>query len=76
MENIYTIHSFEDAGRAINSPRSLEACLRVGIDPSELVPRTLKSFAKKGLEEDFVQKLHGNFERKRKGELSWSLKLI
>ena len=67
MESIYTIHTFEDAGREINSPRSLEACLRVGIDPSELGPRSVKSFARKGLEEDLVLKLHENFEKKRKG---------
>ena len=36
MELIITINNFEDGGvcRDINSPRSLEACLRAGLDPS------------------------------------------
>ena len=35
MELIITINNFEDGGvcRDINSPRSLEACLRSGLDP-------------------------------------------
>jgi hypothetical protein len=70
MENLYTIDTFEDAGREINSPRSLEACLRIGVEPSELTPRTLKSFAKKGLRDDMVQTLYDTFERKRKEKIS------
>jgi hypothetical protein len=69
MENIYTVHTFEDAGREINSPRSLEACLRVGIDPSELAQRGVRSFNRKGLEEDLVIKLHTAFEKKRKEKI-------
>lgn len=76
MESIYTIHTFEDAGREINSPRSLEACLRVGIDPSELGPRSVKSFSRKGLEEDLVLKLHENFEKKRRGTHSEDAALL
>ena len=36
MELIIDINNFEDGGicRDINSPRSLEACLRSGLDPS------------------------------------------
>ena len=68
MENLYTIHTFEDAGREINSPRSLEACLRIGIDPSELAPKTVRDFKTKGLRDEFAQKLYDAFERKRRGE--------
>ena len=39
MELIITINNFEDGGvcRDINSPRSLEACLRAGLEPSGLL---------------------------------------
>jgi hypothetical protein len=30
--------------RIINSPRSLEACLRQGLDPAELIPKSLAKF--------------------------------
>ena len=30
--------------RLINSPRSLEACLRQGLDPAELIPKSLAKF--------------------------------
>lgn len=68
---MYTIHTFEDAGREINSPRSLEACLRIGIDPSELAPKTVRDFKTKGLRDEFAQKLYDAFERKRREKIQW-----
>jgi hypothetical protein len=40
-EQIKSVLNFEGSDRSepINSPRSLEACLRAGFDPSELQPR-------------------------------------
>lgn len=68
MENFYSIHNFEGAGRPINSPRSLEACLRLGIDPSELEPRTQEELVEgKTMRPDFAKRLYETFERKRKG---------
>ena len=44
MENqIKSVINFEKDGKAehISSPRSLEACLRSGFDPQDLMPRYL-----------------------------------
>ena len=38
---------FTKKSQIINSPRSLEACLRVGIDPSELYKLNMDDFKKK-----------------------------
>ena len=46
---LITLDNFlQDGGRPnkINSPRSLEACLRQGIDPSELIPLKMEVFIK------------------------------
>ena len=49
MEILITVENFEDSGasekyREINSPRSLEACLRSGLDPAELYPKPKNLF--------------------------------
>ena len=48
---IFSILNFETENGAVqpNSPRTLEACLRSGIDPSELMPRALKDYKQKGI---------------------------
>jgi hypothetical protein len=38
---------FTNKSQMINSPRSLEACLRVGIEPSELYKLNMNDFKKK-----------------------------
>ena len=38
---------FSNKSQIINSPRSLEACLRVGVDPSELYKLNMDEFKKK-----------------------------
>lgn len=53
--------------RPINSPRSLEACLRQGVDPKELVPHHVEDFMEQGMEREFAEMQHQHFERKRKG---------
>lgn len=53
--------------RPINSPRSLEACLRQGVDPKELVPHRVEDFMEQGTEREFAEMQHQHFERKRKG---------
>ena len=73
MDRIVSILNFEEipegATKApkINSPRTLEACLKCGIDPSELRAVSKKKFQKSGLTEVMVDKHYGNFERKRQG---------
>ena len=49
MEILITVENFEDSVasekyREINSPRSLEACLRSGLDPAELYPKPKNLF--------------------------------
>jgi hypothetical protein len=62
----------------VTSPRSLEACLREGIDPHELAYRPKETFAKGDLADDVVQAFHDRYEGKRQREFclccrSWSL---
>jgi len=70
MDQLYTINNFEDGAtaREVNSPRTLEACLRTGIDPYELLPKSKKRFAKnKALTEEMVETKYNAYEVKRKG---------
>jgi len=69
METVFSILNFEDGGvaREINSPRSLEACLRAGLDPLELIPKSKKEFYKKDLTEEMVTVKFESFEKKRRG---------
>lgn len=52
----------------VTSPRSLEACLREGIDPHELAYRPRELFQKDGLSEEVVQAFHDRYEIKRQRE--------
>ena len=51
----------------INSPRTLEACLQCGVDPSELRARSKKKFQNANLSEIMIEKQYASFERKRRG---------
>lgn len=72
MESIYSVENFEAIkGRQqfqrINSPRSLEACLRLGYDPSELNPKEKKDLKKENpsLTAEMVDIMYNQFEHKR-----------
>lgn len=68
MEILFSVENFEENGgkyREINSPRSLEACLRSGLDPAELYPRAKKDFVDKTLTEEMVDIKYRTFEKKR-----------
>ena len=70
MEILFSVENFEENGgkyREINSPRSLEACLRSGLDPAELYPRAKKDFVDKTLTEEMVDIKYKTFEKKRIG---------
>ncbi|TMW58510.1 hypothetical protein Poli38472_010069 [Pythium oligandrum] len=43
-KKIVTLDTAAASGERINSPRSLEACLRSGIEPDELLPKSPKDF--------------------------------
>lgn len=71
MEALISVENFEDGetAREINSPRSLESCLRSGLDPSELFPKTFEKFSTKNLTKEMVDIKLGNFEKKRRGSI-------
>lgn len=69
---IIDITNFEsgDETRQINSPRTLESCLRQGIDPSELYTRDRGSFHQKGMTKDQLDLKYTNFQRKRQEKIA------
>jgi hypothetical protein len=68
MESLITILNFEDyPNHEINSPRTLEACLRCGYEPNELLPKNKKFFSSRDLTDEMVTLKYQTFERKRKG---------
>jgi hypothetical protein len=72
MEVLVSIENFEDGDntREINSPRSLEACLRAGLDPSQLYPKPPEAFASKKLTKEMIEVKIDHFEKKRQGTRS------
>ena len=75
MEIPISVENFEDGetAREINSPRSLESCLRSGLDPSELFPKAFEKFSCKNLTKEMVQIKLENFEKKRRGSICQSV---
>lgn len=69
MEVLISIENFEDGEntREINSPRSLEACLRAGLDPSQLYAKPPEAFASKKLTKEMIEVKIDHFEKKRTG---------
>lgn len=70
MEILISVDNFEEANgryREINSPRTLEACLRCGLDPSELYPKQKRDLYEKGLTKEMMEIKMNFFEKKRKG---------
>ena len=70
---MYNIHNFEsgEAPRTLNSPRSLEACLRAGLDPSELLRQERESFDERGITEKMCDMKFNAFERKRHEKIKY-----
>lgn len=66
--SLANLDEFEET-RLINSPKSLEACKREGIEPEELLYIPLEAFAQPHLSEQLQQLHHQFFEAKRKGIL-------
>jgi hypothetical protein len=71
MELSINIENFEEgeSRQAINSPRTMEACLRVGVDPSELYARKRGDFASKELTKDMIKIKYQSFEKKRQEKI-------
>lgn len=72
MEVLISVENFEDASsgkyREINSPRTLEACLRSGLDPSELYPKPRSHLKEKGLTPEMLDIKYQGFQNKRRGK--------
>eukprot|EP00946_MAST-07B_sp_MAST-7B-sp1_P002786 g2786.t1 len=51
--------------RLINSPRSLEACLRQGLDPAELLPKSLAKFQAEEDLREVAQVKYEHYEERR-----------
>jgi hypothetical protein len=65
-----TILNFEDSNAAINSPRTLEACLRSGFDPKELYKRNFDYFLQReGHNEQIAKLKFKHFEKRRKEKI-------
>ena len=71
MELSISIENFEvgETQQEINSPRTMEACLRVGVDPSELYARKRGDFASKELTKEMIKIKYQSFEKKRQEKI-------
>lgn len=68
MEILFSVENFEESNgnyREINSPRTLEACLRSGLDPAELYPKTKSEFNAKTFTKEMLDIKYEAFEKKR-----------
>lgn len=72
MEVVVSIENFEDGEfpREINSPRTLEACLRAGLDPAELAPKPRSFFVSKHFTKEMIDVKHENFDKKRMDKIA------
>lgn len=56
--------------RVLTSPRSIEACRREGVEPSELLVRSRASFAQKGQSASLQRKRHEHSEIRRRERIA------
>ena len=56
MDVQYSVLNFEDENgcRPITSPRSVDACLKAGLDPKDLLPKPRKVFARPDLTDEMI----------------------
>eukprot|EP00347_Sterkiella_histriomuscorum_P002584 403367581 len=66
MISLENIDEYIGTKQVINSPRSLEACARLGLNPKELVFKPMEEFKDKNLEQDIVKMRYQHHEQKRK----------
>jgi len=65
---LVSVNNFHTVQAAINSPRTLEACLRSGFDPKELYPRPFEDFVARNKGNKDVAKLKAKHYEKRRNE--------
>ena len=70
--HLVTLENVEDLGRnaVINSPRSLESCLRLGIDTCELVTKDITDFRQRFVPETVSKIKHEHYEKRRTESLN------
>jgi len=67
-ESISIDNFLDNKDRPIDSPRTIEACLRTGVDTSELYPQPLESFKENSRELPALTKIKAeHYEAKRVG---------
>lgn len=66
-DNIVSVKDVENTEQAltVNSPRTLEACQREGVDPEELTYRPFNEFASSVLPNELAQMRFDYYENKR-----------
>merc|ERR1711871_853788 len=69
LVDLYAAMTDEWASAAPRSPRALEACKRLGYEPSELVYRPVQDFRESGVEQWQVQMRHDHVEHKRQEKI-------
>lgn len=71
-EILFSIENFQEGSetRDINSPRSLEACLRTGIDPLEVLPKGRNMFKSRTMSPQYLDIKCQNFEKKRQEKIA------
>ena len=69
--DLITLDSFEVLGKnhVINSPRSIEACLRLGLDTADLVPKELSDYGGKFIPDFVAQVKYEHAEQRRVSNL-------
>ena len=65
--NIDNFLDEENEQRRINSPRTLEACLRSGVDPAELYPKDLEEFDQPRQLPAVTALMYDHYEERRTG---------
>ena len=68
MDVQYNISNFEDENgcRPITSPRSVDACLKAGLEPNDLLPKPRKAFVRPNLTDQMIDIAFNLEEKKRK----------
>lgn len=69
---LFSVNNFQSQTppRPINSPRSLEGCLRAGLDPNDLLPKPKSSFNAPGLADRMLDIKYETYERKRNDNIA------
>ncbi len=68
MDVHYNVLNFEDENgcRPITSPRSVDACLKAGLVPNDLLPKPRKAFVRPNLTDEMIDIAFNLEEKKRK----------